>query len=150
MNSKDGRDRYEAYKNTLKQADIGFPEEYIRFGNYGPESGYKEACCLLGMKERPTAILAANDQMATGVLRAASELKVRVPEELSVMGFDDIDAASWSIPALTTVRQPSYEVGAYSVKFLQQLIQNQGKTGKVNNKSFETKLIVRESVLDRI
>src|SRR5258708_12929970 len=76
----------------------------------------------LAMEERPTAIFAANDLMAYGVLEAAEERGLRVPEDLSLVGFDDIPLSAHTRPALTTVRQPFYSIGQRAIKLLFSLL----------------------------
>ena len=82
------------------------------FGDFYLESGRRLAGQLLDLPEPPTAIVAASDMMALGVLRAASERGVRVPEELSVVGFDDMQLAAHVHPPLTTLRQDKLGLGA--------------------------------------
>jgi DNA-binding LacI/PurR family transcriptional regulator len=83
-----------------------------------PERGLEGGRMALAAAERPTAVIAATDQLALGVLEAAREVGLRVPEDLSVVGFDDIPGAAWSRPALTTVRQPLFEKGELAGRLL--------------------------------
>ena len=83
-----------------------------------PERGLEGGRRALAAEPRPTALIAAADQLALGALEAASEAGLRVPDEVSVVGFDDIPGAAWSRPALTTVRQPMLEKGEVAGRLL--------------------------------
>ncbi len=89
-----------------------------------PEGG--RACWrkLLALEDRPTAVFAANDQMAYGMLAAAEEYGLRVPEDVSLVGFDDIPLSAHTRPALTTVRQPFYEMGQLAIALLLSLLES--------------------------
>jgi len=103
----------------------------------------KAARRLLDLHEPPTAIFAFNDNLAIGVLQAARERGVRVPEELSVVGFDDVEAAEIVTPALTTVRQPLAEMGRMAVSLLERLIE--GQRIEALHVELRTQLVVRQS-----
>ncbi len=103
--------RQQGYKDALKRAGIVFRREWLVPGEFTFESGVRAARRLLALKSRPTAIFAANDDMAAGVLRVAAELGLSVPRDLSVCGFDDVPIARHVTPALTTVRQPTRDMG---------------------------------------
>jgi LacI family transcriptional regulator len=111
--------------------------------NFSIEGGEAAARTLLERTDRPTAIFAFNDNTAIGALRVARELGLHLPEDLSVVGFDDSEQAAIVTPALTTVRQPLMEMGRMAVSLLLRLIENQ----RVESLSIElaTRLIVRES-----
>ncbi|TVQ39029.1 MAG: LacI family DNA-binding transcriptional regulator [Wenzhouxiangella sp.] len=98
--------RFEGYKAGLKASGLTFSEELVAAGDNSFGSGEAAALKLLDRKSRPTAIFAANDDMAVGVLRVADRLGIRVPDELSIAGCDDITLAEQIHPALTTIRQP--------------------------------------------
>ena len=89
-----------------------------------PQGGRCCASKLLSMEERPTAIFAANDLMAYGVLAAAQEYGLRVPEDLSLIGFDDIPLSAHTRPALTTVRQPFHSIGQRAIELLLSLLES--------------------------
>jgi DNA-binding LacI/PurR family transcriptional regulator len=112
------RYRLTGYEDAITAAGIPWESVAIeeRPGNT-QESGYAAAMALLDRQEPPTAILAVTDQFALGALRAAKYRGIRVPEELSVVGFDDVPAAATSDPPLTTVRQPLLEKGRMAGKF---------------------------------
>ena len=98
--------RYDGYLDGLKAAGLAFAEDLVLDGDNSLESGQRCAEKLLSASSRPTAIFAANDDMAAGVIRVASQMGIKVPEELSVAGCDDIALAQILFPSLTTIRQP--------------------------------------------
>jgi DNA-binding LacI/PurR family transcriptional regulator len=110
------RDRTHGYERALAAAGIEVRSEYVREGTRLVHVARAIALELLSLPERPTAIFAASDTQALGVLEAARALGVRVPEELSVVGFDDIEVAAYV--GLTTVRQPLYESGRRGAQLL--------------------------------
>lgn len=112
-------------------------------GSFTEESGYRAARGLLESRKRFTAVFAANDLSAIGVMRAASEVGMRVPQDLSVVGFDDIRLASYTTPPLTTVRQPAERIAARATELLMDL--TQGKKVEVGRHLLEPELVVRES-----
>lgn len=131
--------RLESWRATLRRRGAEVPEPLI--GDWSTEAGYRHGLTL-GRDERVTAIFAANDQMALGVLRALHELGRRVPADVSVVGFDDMDEASSFWPPLTTVRQDFAQVGAHTVAAL--LAEIDGKPAPPHL-DVPTRLIVRES-----
>lgn len=98
--------RYLGYRDGLEQSGLKFSEQLVAAGDNSIGSGEACAMRLLERKNRPTAIFAANDDMAAGVIRVADRLGIKVPGELSVAGFDDIALARQVYPALTTIHQP--------------------------------------------
>jgi LacI family transcriptional regulator len=109
-NTSTGRDRQTGFLAQLEAMGVPFDPRLRRVGQFSHESGYHWCLELLAIEPRPTAIFAANDVVAFGVLDAARRLGLRVPEQLSVVGFDDIDMARWEGFSLTTVRQPFVEM----------------------------------------
>ncbi|MDH4125375.1 MAG: LacI family DNA-binding transcriptional regulator [Gammaproteobacteria bacterium] len=98
--------RFWGYRDGLEQCGLPFAEELVVEGDNSIGSGEKCAEQLLQMENRPTAIFAANDDMAAGVVRAAARMRIGIPDQLSVAGCDDISLAQMIFPALTTIRQP--------------------------------------------
>ena len=135
-------DRLSGYKSALAQNRCRFDEDLVREGTLTPQSGYAEAKKLLSGDKAPTAIFAANDQMAFGVIHAAIEFGLRVPEDLAVVGFDDIPMSSFFVPPLTTVRIPMGLLGTSSMRALINLISGK-KSSRI--RLHKTKLIVRKS-----
>ncbi|MEW9552361.1 LacI family DNA-binding transcriptional regulator [Nonomuraea sp. NPDC050783] len=118
----DAQARIEAWRATLERA--GRPAPQVVPGDWSAESGY-QAGLELAERQGVTAVFAANDHMALGLLRAFNERGIRVPEDVSVVGFDDIPEAGYLIPPLTTVRPDHEEVGRRSVETLLRLIDGQ-------------------------
>ncbi len=118
-------ERIEGYHGALAAAGVLPSPELLAEGDFEIPGGYAAACRLLDLPEPPTAIFASNDNMAVGVLRATRERGLAVPEDLSVVGFDDAEIAQSVTPALTTVRQPLGELGRTAVSVLMRLIDRQ-------------------------
>lgn len=110
--------REAGYRQALAEAGIRVDEDLVRAGDYQEDQATAVAHELLTIPSRPTAVFAANDSSAFGVLHAAAQLGLRVPEDLSVVGFDDVPQASTTTPPLTTVAQPLAELGAAAVDML--------------------------------
>lgn len=115
-------DRIIGYKDALAEANLKCDDQLIIKGNFHPKSGYEAANMLLTLPNRPTAIFAVNDLMAMGVIRAAAEHGLKVPDDLAIVGFDDIELASYTIPPLTTISQPINEMGQIAVELLTERI----------------------------
>lgn len=98
--------RFDGYKDGIEQAGLIYWEELVVEGDSSVPSGEKCAEQLLQLDHRPTAIFSANDDMAAGVIRTATRAGIRIPQELSVAGFDDVSLAQQIFPSLTTIRQP--------------------------------------------
>jgi LacI family transcriptional regulator len=110
--------RLAGYKDGLKAAGIAYDKTLVISGEFSFESGVAAAEKLLSLDDPPTAIFAANDDTAAGVMRAAAERGLRIPQDLSICGFDDQPMARQIWPALTTVRQPSSEMGRIAAEQL--------------------------------
>lgn len=111
-------DRVTGYRAALADAGIAVSEEMIGCGDFHPASGQSAARSLMELPDPPSAIFVCNDLMAIGALRAAGEKGRRVPEDLAVVGFDDIELASYTNPPLTTVAQPKQEIGQRATQLL--------------------------------
>ncbi len=136
--------RLEGYKKALKEAGIDYNSDLISFNVPVSESGYKEAIKLLCTGEAPTAIFTYNDVMAFGVIKAAKELGIKIPEELSVVGFDDIFFSSFTDPPLTTIKQFKEELGRMAVELLFKLMD-----GERESLLIEPELIIRNTTSRR-
>lgn len=144
MESNSAIQRFESYKESLHKHGIPFNNEYFQQKRYDWFSGYSATMDLLRLGDVPTAILSANDIIAFGSLKALREWDINVPLDMSVIGFDDIDQASYSCPPLTTIRQPKYEMGVASVEILLKKLECGEEPHLVQ--TFSTKTIVRETV----
>jgi DNA-binding LacI/PurR family transcriptional regulator len=116
------QDRYAGYQQALRAAGIPFNPELVLSGDWTATSGYKAFMQLTKRQALPSAVFAQNDRMAVGVLRAARELGLLVPEDLSVIGFDDIPLASYFDPPLTTIGQDLCSIGRQAARLLIRII----------------------------
>ena len=110
--------RKEAFMEFCRKKGLEIPASFVQPGNFNIFGGREAGLALLRQKSRPTAILAANDIMAFGVMESARELGLRIPQDLSLVGFDDDPSSSQYFPALTTVRQPVSEMGERAAQIL--------------------------------
>jgi LacI family transcriptional regulator len=137
------RARLDGYRAGLDAAGIGFDEKLVRQGEFNPEAGFKGAAALLELPDPPTAIFASSDQIAFGVYEAIRRRRLRVPDDISVVGFDDLPEARWSSPPLTTVRQPLSEMGTLAARTVLRLAQ--GEEIESPRLELATELVVRDS-----
>lgn len=135
--------RYEGYKAALIENNIPLSNELVEYGLNSFESGEVCARKLLQKKSRPTAIFAANDDMAAGVMMVAHQMGIKIPAELSVAGFDDTPVAHQIWPALTTVRQPIQPMAKKATELL--IKQLRGKDVQLPASMLTSTIIVRES-----
>jgi LacI family repressor for deo operon, udp, cdd, tsx, nupC, and nupG len=112
------KDRVKGYRQQMAKAEIAVPADYVARGDFTLESGYHAMQKLFALSHKPTAVFCANDEMAMGAIRAAKEAGKRVPQELSVVGFDDIRFAEYYDPPLTTIRQPQREIGETAMRLI--------------------------------
>ncbi|ACG78865.1 transcriptional regulator, LacI family [Phenylobacterium zucineum HLK1] len=115
---RSSHERRSGFEEALNEHGLTLSRTYVAEGAYTFDSGVERGRELLAIEPRPTAIFAANDEMAAGVLQAARQAGLRIPEDLSVVGFDDFQIASRLWPALTTVRTPTREIGRLAVERL--------------------------------
>jgi LacI family transcriptional regulator len=119
-----GGDRLRGYRDELAALGLVEREDDVREGDFYVESGHREALALVGALDRPTAVFAASDMMALGVIRAARELGLSVPGDLAIVGFDDAELAAHADPPLTSVRQDKVGLGAAAATALVGLIES--------------------------
>jgi len=143
--TRTNQEREKGYLSALKEVHINWKKELM--ADFRLETAYQKIIVywpqLQNSKDLPTAIFAANDLMAIGALKAFAQLKVRVPEDISIIGFDNIPFSDCTYPPLTTIAQPTYKMGQKAVKTLLKLIDKKKIKKSVE---FETELIERESV----
>lgn len=137
------RRRLEGYQAALSDNGLRFDPRLIIEKHPTLQEGKEAMQKLLSMRHPPTAVFAASDMLAVGALTAAREKGLRVPEDISVAGFDDIDFAAFSDPPLTTVRVPASQMGEMAVEVLMKMIES--SSGEVRQISLDTELIVRGS-----
>ncbi len=136
-------DRVTGYRRAMREEGIPIDEALIVKGDFQYDSAYRASIQLLQMQDPPTAIFACNDLMAVAVMRAALEQGQRVPDDLSVVGFDDVRLAAFANPPLTTIAQPKHEIGAVAATMLLKRMQNHERPA--HRQVFETSLVIRKS-----
>lgn len=141
LNISDGQDRLLGYKNALKQAGLRYEPELVYEGFFGKHAGYEGMKRLL--RHKPDALFAAGDTIAVGALRALHDAGIGCPEDVSIVGFDDVDVATQSIPNLTTMRQPIQQKGAMAARVLIDMLQ--GKLSSPQHVLLPTQLVIRGS-----
>ncbi|HEY2468145.1 MAG TPA: LacI family DNA-binding transcriptional regulator [Terracidiphilus sp.] len=139
------KERLRGYRRAMKEAGLTVPPNYIEKGNFDRSSGFEAGLRLLRPATRPTAIFAGNDMMAMGVLLALRELGLHCPEDVSVVGFDNLDATELLQPSLTTVAQSAYRMGTTAANLLLERIS--GIKAPPREVVLETELIRRDSVM---
>jgi LacI family transcriptional regulator len=137
------RARIDGYRSALERAGIAFDHVLVRHGDFQHEGGFARGGELLDLPEPPTAVFAGSDQQAFGVYEAARQRGLRIPQDFSVVGFDELPIARWVSPPLTTVRQPLNEMGRAAAQMLGELIE--GVPLRSTRVELSTELIVRES-----
>lgn len=134
--------RLEGYNEALEEANIPIHKEWILDGLFSDEVAEQEAVALLKHYPEITAVFCASDLMALGVIRAAHKLNIKVPEDLSIVGYDDIVLASYVTPSLTTISQDKYQMGYQAAELLISMLENNIDP---HQRILNTKLIIRES-----
>jgi LacI family transcriptional regulator len=141
----EARQRQQAWEDTLRDNHILVSEQHWSMGNWSSASGEAAFTELLRKYPQMDAVFVSNDQMALGVLHYAYAHGIRVPDDLAVVGFDDMAEAAYFSPALTSVRQPLRELGILAVKTLLAQIEGDTTTAAVRVITLQTGLIIRES-----
>jgi DNA-binding LacI/PurR family transcriptional regulator len=137
------RARLAGYRSAHEEADLHVDPALVRTGNFHVDAGYQHGCELLRLTDRPTAIFAGSDMQALGVLRAARRLGLRVPHDVSVVGYDDLPLAGWVGPSLTTIHQPLREMARTATRMLLDIAR--GLEPETTRIDLATELVVRES-----
>jgi DNA-binding LacI/PurR family transcriptional regulator len=137
------RARLDGYRAAMDAAGVPIDPELIHHGDFHVEAGIEKGRSLLRLPEPPTAIFAGNDLQALGVYQAAREARLHIPEDLSVVGFDDLPVAGWVSPPLTTVRQPLAQMAVTAARLVLTLARGDEPTQ--TRVELATELIVRES-----
>ncbi len=137
------RERLEGYKKALTEARIDFDENLVENGGYTQEGGYRAVKRLIE-RAKPDAFFITNNVMTTGVLLALKEMNIKIPEEIGIVGFDDLEWAPLIDPPLTTISQPIYTIGSTAAQLL---LRRLGRTVKLRKEVviLKPKLIIRES-----
>ena len=135
--------RMQGYRGAMEAAGVPVPDGYARTGRFSYEHGIAGGAALLDLPQPPTAVFAGSDETAVGVIEAARGRDLRVPDDLSVVGFDDTPVARLAAPPLTTVRQPLREMGAVAVRTALRLAA--GERAYSHHVELATELVVRQS-----
>ncbi|WP_258359280.1 LacI family DNA-binding transcriptional regulator [Moorella sulfitireducens] len=139
------RQRFAGYKAALAEAGIAYNEDIVIHGTHDWEDGYRAILTILERDQQPDAVFAASDPKALGVIKAIKEKGLRVPEDIAVMGYDNLDMSELMDPPLTTMAQPFYEVGQRAAERLIKLIDCKRKPRPLIEK-LPAQLLVRVSV----
>lgn len=137
------RERLAGYRDALRAADIGLDPALVVEGDFLESRGHQATQALLALEARPTAIFTSADTAAFGALRACREAGLKVPRDISIVGFDDIPETSLVTPPLTTVRQPLQEMGSTAVRLLRRLMDEPETTPR--RTELATELVIRDS-----
>ncbi|MCW8348160.1 DNA-binding transcriptional regulator CytR [Vibrio sp. ZSDZ65] len=137
------RFRQQGYQQALRRAGIPMNPSYTAKGDFTFEAGAKSVRTLLALPEPPTAIFCHNDIMAIGAMQEAKKLGLRVPQDLSFVGFDDIQFAQYCDPPLTTISQPRYEIGRQAMYTMLEVLQ--GVDVRAGSRLLDTELVIRDS-----
>ncbi len=143
MQTQAGLERFEGFQKTLMKKDLTFEPEYFYKGDYSRRSARSAAERFFGLDNPPTAVFAASDDMALEIISVAMENGIKVPEDISVIGFDDNPAGLFGPVSLTTIKQPLFSMGEEAVKVLCEVMT--GKQTGLVQKTLVPELIVRES-----
>lgn len=142
-----GRERLHGYREALEAAGIQPDPALTRRGDFTAETGAEAAESLFSAPDPPTAVFAGNDVIAMGVMRVARSKGLRIPQDLSVVGFDDTYGAKWTDPPLTTVRQPLRQMGRVAARTLFEIADGRGPDS--HHVQLATSLVIRESTAKR-
>lgn len=143
-NTSTSRDREKGFRSGLKEFGLSLPEELRRIGLYSHESGYRLCLELLKNSGRPTAIFCANDVIALGALNAAEHARLRVPEDVSILGFDDLRISSWETVQLSTVHLPISHMAELAATMLVERIERT-REGPARQEVMQTHLVERST-----
>ncbi|HAS6983205.1 TPA: LacI family DNA-binding transcriptional regulator [Vibrio parahaemolyticus] len=136
--------RYEGYKRAMNEAGLEFNANWIIESDFECEGGYQAFKKMAERGTLPNSIFVSNDMMAMGVINAANELGIKVPDDLSIIGYDDIHIAKFMSPSLTTIHQPKYRLGQAAVETLVRRLDDKSNEAQVVQ--LEPTLVIRNSV----
>jgi len=151
LNLSNGLDRLEGFRKALQEAHLALPDGYVQRGDFQTESGYRCGLELMQLADPPTAIFSSNNKMTLGLMRALRELRIPCPEHVSVLGFDDFEWSAYFTPRLSTIAQPTYEMGRQAMQILLSKLQNSNRndepveTGPPEAVHLKAELRVRDS-----
>jgi LacI family xylobiose transport system transcriptional regulator len=137
------RARLDGYRSAMDEAGVPVDPRLVSNGRFHVGEGIEKGRALLRLPDRPTAIFAGNDLQALGVYQAARELRLHIPEDLSVVGFDDLPVARWVGPPLTTIRQPLFDMAVAAAELVLRMAD--GEVPAQPRVELATELVIRES-----
>ncbi|GAA1274618.1 LacI family DNA-binding transcriptional regulator [Saccharothrix xinjiangensis] len=137
------RARIDGFRSALESEGVAVEPDFVRYGDFYVKGGYSHGLSLLDRPDRPTAIFAGSDFQALGVMRAARELGLSIPEDVSIVGYDDVQVTEWIGPPLTTVRQPLREMATTAAQMVFTLAR--GERPPNERIDLATELVVRQS-----
>ena len=143
-------DRLNAYKQVLRDYNMPINEGYIVGYDFHFESGYEGMMEILKNEEQPDAMFCISDELATGAIRAINDFGLKVPEDISVIGFDDIPLAKRFIPSISTVSQPIFEMGKAATDTIIKMIKGDFNENDIEDIILNYELITRESTMSRL
>lgn len=146
--SVDGAERLHAFQKSLHRRKLPLPKKRMACGYWYEDPAYQETLKMLESPDRPDGIFCANDTMAIGALRAIREKNLRVPQDVAVVGFDDLEAARYVSPPLTTIRPPLFEAGAEAFSLLMDILKNPRQPPR--QIKLRSELIVRGSTVSEL
>ncbi|MGL4351942.1 MAG: substrate-binding domain-containing protein, partial [Plesiomonas shigelloides] len=146
MNKTTTKTRYDGFLKAMNDAGLSVRDEWVAEGNFEPESGHIAMSHILQNAQHPTAVFCFNDTMAMGAICAAGEQGLRIPQDISIIGYDNIRDARFFSPPLTTIHQPKARLGAMAFDMLIDRIINKREGGQVIE--LHPELVARGSVID--
>jgi len=138
------QDRLTGYRQALQEAELPFEDELVRYGEFSPESGRRAMESLLALPTPPSAVFVASDVVALGAMAAVRERGMRIPQDVALVGFDDIFLAAYVSPPLTTVRLPAYGLGWAAGDMLIRFI-NEDQPPVERQMLLASELVIRQS-----
>ncbi len=142
------RERLEGYKTALTENNMTFSEKYVQYCNHGgmvSEEIEEALKRLMSQKHKPDAVVTASDRITTCLMSAAKKIKLKVPEELAIVGFTNTNIPELFNPPITTIRQPAFEMGQVATELLIKIIESKRPVTEFETKVLDTELTVRES-----
>lgn len=144
-NFKSTSERRQGFFDVLSQTDAKLSTQTVKTGDYSTESGKKAMLEILSLKERPDLVFCSNDDMAIGALKACYEQGIKVPDEISLIGFDNIHYSQYTNPSLTTIERPINKMSRLGLSYLVQLM-NGESFDQQKQIQLETQVVIRETV----
>ncbi|OOR98751.1 transcriptional repressor PurR [Haemophilus paracuniculus] len=146
LNKTISKARFEGFEKAMKEANLPIREEWIFEGDFEPEDGFEQMNNLLRLEKLPTAVFCFNDTIALGAISALSERGKFVPQDMSIIGYDDIHSSRFYSPPLTTIHQSKSRLGVKALELLLARISNQDQSYEPQTLEFFPELVVRSSV----